>query len=272
MKREGGRDGKGGWTIFSITEATRNAALEISKIVSNSNQTVIKTVIQTVSKQESKQESRLSSSSSIKVLENLKTTTTNKREEENKRQNLSEEWGVIDFSSLVEIGFSRNHLIQISQQGKLSVEQVQDSINAFAFDLKKNQKTKAIHGSPLGFFMGILRKGCPYTPPENYESPEDEALRKYLEAKRTQSVRRKAMEQELLELEFSEWSDSLSDVERKQYAPHSKIDRSDMQVAELKDYFSKHRYTRREKAGSSEDMRASIRKQIEQSLGPISPG
>jgi hypothetical protein len=267
LKREGGRDGKGGWTIFGISEATRNTALQISKIAPNGNLTVNKTVIQTVIKQESKQESEPSSSSSINVLKDLNTTTTSEEGTLNTKPILSDEWGLISISSLEEIGFTKTHLAQLAQHGKLTSEQVKDSMDAFAFDLSKNQKAKLIHVSPLNFFMGILRKGMPYTPPENYESPEDEAFRKYLESKRVQLQRRKAMEQELIELEFQEWSDGLTADQRKELAPQAKINGSEMQISTLREYFLKQVYSQHQ----NESVQV-IRRQIDQSLGMTEAG
>jgi hypothetical protein len=216
-----------------------------------------------VIKQESKWESESSSSSNVLVdFKTTTTTTTSENEKSDSGHKLSTEWCLIVCFALTEIGFTKNHLSQIAQLGKLTPTEVQDSIDAFAFDLKKNQKANGLKTSPLNFFMGILRKGTPYTPPENYESPEDEARRKYLESKRAQLSRRHAIEKEIVELNFQEWKSTLSGTQRKELAPHAKIDGSEMQNSTLLDYFLKHVYSQ-QKTASVEV----IRRQIDQSLG-----
>ena len=62
--------------------------------------------------------------------------------------------------------------------------------------------------------MGILRKGFPYAAPENYISPEAEAMKTYLESKRADQERRKTLEDALYELEFTNWTQSLSEKEK----------------------------------------------------------
>ena len=156
----------------------------------------------------------LSSSSSVLNFENFKITTTSEPELlKTEVTQLSLEWQLIDYSLLTEIGFTESHLVQVIRQGKLSSVEVQDSILFFAFDLKRNRKGTAIHGSPLNFFMGILRRGQAYAPPENYESPEAEARRKYLEGKRSLETRRLAEEAELQTFEFTQWKKGLSETD-----------------------------------------------------------
>ena len=93
---------------------------------------------------------------------------------------LDARWQAIDSSPITELRFGRSQIAQIAHSGRVSPEQLQDSIYAFAYDLSENQKAKSISGAPLNYFMGILRKG-PYVPPANYESPEERQQRLYLE-------------------------------------------------------------------------------------------
>ncbi len=148
-------------------------------------------------------------SSSSKDLNN-KTTTSDSEIVNDGAALLNSEWLSIDISSLADIGFSQAHLIQVIRHGNLTSSEVQDSINFFAFDLKRNEKGKAIKGLPLNFFMGILRKGFPYTPPENYESPADEARRKRQEFLERKEQERLAVEKRIFDLEFAEWRRGLS--------------------------------------------------------------
>ena len=152
-----------------------------------------------------------SSSSSFLDLKILKTTTTEETETVGiNASTLNSDWHAIDITPLSSIGFTQGHLGQIFSLKKLKAVEVQDSINFFQFDLFQNQKGKEINGSPLNFFMGILRKGVPYAPPENYESSEEIALRNYIAGKRRLEERRMAEESELRGIEFLEWKNSLT--------------------------------------------------------------
>jgi hypothetical protein len=258
------KNGRSGWTVYELPDWIYQDLLQMEtedKLRTNWRQsrdklgTEVGTEVKTTS----------SSSSSNYVLEDFKTTTTGETKTVGYAVlQLRKEWLEIDFSSLAEIHFSVTQLSQIAQLGKLTPTEVQDSIDAFAFDLKKNQRTNGLKTSPLNFFMGILRRGMPYTPPENYESPQDEARRKYLESKRAQLSRRQAMEKEIVELEFQEWKGTLSVTQRKALAPHAKIEGSEMQTSTLREYFLSHIYSQRR----SESVEV-IHRHINQSLGIV---
>ena len=132
---------------------------------------------------------------------------------------LSDEWNSIDIEGLRSIGFTKSHLNQLVEGNKLSPSVLQDSIYAFAFDLEHNGREKTIKGSPLNLIMGILRNGNPYVPPANYESPRNRALRLYLEKKKADEEKRLAMEKELSEIHFKEWSDLLTVSEKEKLLP-----------------------------------------------------
>ena len=140
-------------------------------------------------------------------------------------------------TSLVEIGFTQTHLFQIVRQGKLSASEVQDSIHFFAFDLKRNGKGKELNGSALNFFMGILRKGIPYAPPENYESEADEVRRRTREFKERKDRERQDEERKLIDLEFSEWKSGLSDSERLNIVPDFARKPGPIQDSALRSHF-----------------------------------
>lgn len=113
---------------------------------------------------------------------------------------------------------------------------VQDSIHAFAFDLEENKKKEKLSGPLLNFFMGILRKGIPYTPPDNYQPSELRAMRKYLEAKKRIAEQAAAIEQEIQTLEFSEWFGKLTQEQKQEFAPGIKGE-GPMQKGFLRNYF-----------------------------------
>ncbi len=205
--------GRGGWSKYRLPESIFREMLQHEtghKLDTNRTQTGHKSDTQP----DTQPDTSLSSSSSSIDFENFKTTTTGEPKLfEDGRVQLSPDWSAIDTSPLIEIGFAQTHLIQLAKYSKLSVVEVQDSIYFFAFDLKRNGKGREIKGPPVNFFMGILRKGLPYAAPENYESPEAEARRHYLESKRRIEEQRQAEERELRDLEFAEWRRGVSQEE-----------------------------------------------------------
>ena len=108
---------------------------------------------------------------------------------------------------------------QIVSQNKLSLQSVQDSIYAFAFDLQENNKAKSIKGDPINYFMGILRNGRVYTFPSNYESPQDRAMRLYTEQIRVVDQKRKLLEKEAIDLAFNSWVSQLNEAQKIEFLP-----------------------------------------------------
>jgi hypothetical protein len=213
-----------------------------------------------------------SSSSSSIDSENFKTTTTGEPELfESTATQLSPDWAAVDFSALAEIGFTQSHLIQLAKHGKLSTAEVQDSIHFFAFDLKRNGKGREIKGAPVNFFMGILRKGLPYAPPENYESPEQTARRIYLDGKRRLEEQRLSEERELRDLEFAEWRRGITREQIADIVPDVVRDIIPARDSSLKAHFDEQVWPARCAAipGSVEAEQVDIRRQIKESLGEV---
>jgi len=232
------KNGRGGWTQYELSEHV------FQDILHNEIQYKFDTNLgQTQDKGETEPRTELrtntSSSSGINILN--KNTTTSEQKFKPGQLPLSEDWNVIDIIPLQEIGFTKTHLLQVASQNKLPAKVVQDSIYAFAFDLQKNNKRSGIKGDPINFFMGILRNGKPYLPPSNYESPQDEAMRLYLEQMRTIEQRRAETENEVFELSFNDWFHSISDEEKKNLIPlemrHMK--NSALLEAQAKEHFKK---------------------------------
>jgi hypothetical protein len=205
------KNGRGGWSIYELPE---NIFAEIfrmeidNKLTTNWQQSDNKVAAEPATELATS----LSSSSGF----NNKTTTTNGIEEP---KNLPEGWHGLCIDSLSDIGFTMTHLVQIAQQGRLSAEIIQDSIEAFAFDLKYNQKAKTLKSSPLNYFMGIVRNGQPYAPPSNYESPQDREMRMYLERKQKIEQARAAREEELMKITFNEWDRKQSEEYKQSLLP-----------------------------------------------------
>ncbi len=80
---------------------------------------------------------------------------------ESKRQDLSEDWLQIQTPENVKaIGFGQTQIKQLFQLGTLSASEVQESLEAFAYDLDVGGISS--RGSKLAFLMGILRRSGAY--------------------------------------------------------------------------------------------------------------
>lgn len=199
------KNGRAGWTQYELSDTAFQDVIREEmqdKLGTNWGQSRDKlgTKLET---------SPLSSSSSY-----INTTTTNGIELE-----LSPDWRQFDFSSLEDIGFGKPHLLQIQKKGLINFQTAQESAYAFAFDLKRNQKAKSLNKTPLEFFMGILSKGTPYAPPENYEAPKDEAMRQYEERLQALKEKREQTEKRAMELAFDEWFSGLTLESQKKIFP-----------------------------------------------------
>ena len=220
------RDGRRGWTRYELPIEVYNDVMQTEtsfKVTSNWLQTDFKVASELTSELTSKP----SSSSS-----DINTTTTE----------LSNEWKKIDISLLESIGLNFSHLTQLQRSEITSTEIVQDSINHFAYDLIHNNKSKEIKTTPIGYFMGIMKRAGLYTAPENYESEKDRTLRIYMETKKRQQEKQAAIEAELIDLSYNEWNFGLTEDEKKSLLPdhilNSKLDGP--KIAALKTYFKKN--------------------------------
>ena len=212
------------------------------------------------------------SSSSSLILEDFKTTTTGELELfEGAASLLTPEWRAVDCSPLSEIGFTETHLNQLAKHGKLAASEVQDSIHFFAFDLKRNGKGRELKGPPLNFFMGIIRKGLPYAPPENYESPEQIARRTYLDGKRRIEEQRLAEEREMRDLEFSEWRRGLSQAQITGLVPEVVLDIAPARESSLRVHFEEQVWPNRcaQILDTDGEERTRIQAAVAESLGEV---
>jgi hypothetical protein len=210
------KNGRGGWTVYSIPSDIHQEILgmeSVSKEIANWEQTGSKLAAKLTSK-------LVADASSSSGIDYINTTTTGDLEN-SKLDNLGADWLKIDIEPLSKIGFTKTHLMQIASQNKISTPIVQDSIYAFAFDLQENDKAKSIKGDPINFFMGIVRNGKPYTPPGNYESPQDKAMRVYRERMREIEQGRVAAEKEAIDLAYNNWFAQITDAQKKEFLPIS---------------------------------------------------
>jgi hypothetical protein len=241
ISRQFSKHGPGGFTQYRLSDAIFNEVrdLEIWKntgkeLEINRKNTGSQTGIQT---------GNGAPSSSSKDLYLNKLTNTADTEVP---VDLPSEWNEIDTSPLIAIRFGRPQLVQLVRLGTLTVEQVQESINAFSFDLEANGKGREINGHALNYFMGILRKG-PYAPPSNYEPPEVRQMRLYLEAKERDQKIRVDLESRLETIEFDEWTAGLTAEDRTRLVPPTDFAKpgSPGHNVQLKQYFRENVWPKR---------------------------
>lgn len=216
--RENGKRGRGGFYCFGLSQEVKEAALEYRRL----------SMLDTADPVNSKAE----------YIEQL-----NVDGKKNSSFILPEEWEELDIEPLKSIGFARGHLVQLYKQSDLEVSTLQDSIYHFAYDLTYNNKGKSItKSSPIAYFMAILKRATVYTAPVNYETPKDRAIRELLERKKSEKENRDFMINELLNIEFDQWHDKLSQEEKDQIIP---LEIRSMRInapklASLKTYFTEN--------------------------------
>lgn len=262
------KNGRSGWRKFQLRrELFQKLCFDPS--VSNSLAMREQTVSIASPKAYAEALAGFSSSSSSIDSQKFKTTTTDEPELFNDAAiQLSPEWQEVECSPLSEIGFTQTHLMQIIRQNMLKPEVVQQSIYAFAFDLRVNGKAKEVRGTPLNYFMGTLRKGTEYAPPENYETPQAEARRKRLEFYERAERLKQEQEQKILDYEFLSWKRGLSESQIIALVPEWARRPGQIQDSALKSHFEEKVWPDLQLniSGSDENERQTIQKKIQRSL------
>jgi hypothetical protein len=192
-----------------------------------------------------------------------KTVTVTDSTETNTFESDNEDWADLDISSLAEFGFTKRHVTQIKNFNKnldvdnqLTVDSVQESIEHYAWALQ-NRLDEMVSYAPannrLRGLIGVLKKGGNWTE-ANYKSPEDLAFEASLIAKRERLEKIKAQKEEVFNLEFELWRESLTtteimDIEEKgklqgKMPPSAFKNKGDnkMYVAALRTYFKQNIY------------------------------
>lgn len=199
VKRVCFKQGRGGWSKYSIPDPLFQELLQYessNKLVTNWQQTENNSI----AVRPAIAKGVVSNSMSTMLPEDLKN---------------------IDYSVLEEIGFDESHIIQIYREYmkkpelSLSVDIIQDSINALAFDLKHNDVANSLKHHPVVFLTCLLKKGQPYSSktPEKVLTPREEALQHYLSSKERKIKAQEEKENKLKELEFIEWQSGLTERE-----------------------------------------------------------
>jgi hypothetical protein len=158
--RTGGKRGKGGFTQFAIgrelyQKMLLDRELQRPDDFSTSNREQIGS--NWGSNKGSNKGTGLSSSSSDFNNNNITSTSVS----ESKPNDLPEDWLQIQTPENVKaIGFGQTQIKQLFQLHSISASEVQESLEAFAYDLEVGEVNS--RGSKLGFLMGILRRSGAY--------------------------------------------------------------------------------------------------------------
>jgi len=228
--REVGKRGTGGFSLFKIQESLKQAIIQNIQ-----NSQVSGRFGTNLEPRKEPRKDTSNSSSNISTITNL----------QNHENWLPDEWQQVEIQPLEEIGFGKAHLAQIYKFGLLSPEMVKDSINAFSFDLQVNDKAQKIKsGSPLNYFMGIMKNGMPYAPSENYESPDARAYKTYIEKKKLEQKRKEDLEREAFDFAFNDWVQSLTEDAVCQIIPEPNYRRLDSPLRQgaLELYFKRNHW------------------------------
>ena len=146
-------------------------------------------------------------------------------------QKFNEKWGDLDFSDLSEIGFSKNHLLQLADKKNLTAESVQGSIHHFAYGLRHTDKVKK-YDNPLNVLMGVLCKGQAWIE-LSYKSKQELAQELLLNQKLKSQARLKKLREQAYDIALDDWIDGLSKPQLEAIAPEKKA-RGDFMPQKIK--------------------------------------
>jgi hypothetical protein len=215
------RKGPGSWTIFEIPQPTYQAFLTYETQSNNfgayfNNEESTGTNIGTGRGTDI----RTSGSSSSNLDNNINTNT---------EEVVNEHWKEIQIPEFLKTkGFSSTHAKQIfsDKENTFTVNEVQQSLEHFAYDLENNLVVAVKRGvPPINFFMGILRKnGARNLYVSSVAVQKEQAeIELYLKAQRESEdvLKKKAMAE--LEIKATEMVNKLSEEERNAIAPPNKF-------------------------------------------------
>lgn len=166
-----------------------------------------------------------SSSSSVNLIKKA-TTTSNTTSQTNPTSSSGQIDLPIDWSdvqippSLQDIGFGRTQIRQLFHTGTLLATEVQDSLDAFAYDLEAGQVKS--RGSKLGFLMGILRRSGAYVSEAYMSELKMQVEANELRRRETLDLRRKTAETALVAA-AAEIFEKLTDDEKRHLVPESHL-------------------------------------------------
>ena len=220
------KNGRGGWSKYELSEILFRELLQLeteNKVTTNWQQTENKVVAKVATEPAT---TLLSSSSYINTTTNYKAGALAKIE-------LTE--------SLTLIGFNQGHIEQLLRDSSLGSEEIQNSLNAFAFDLGFEDVKRKVR-SPIGLIMKLLKNGQAYISEKGYESEEDRLYRELIERADKKNEEKKNLKAKLVEIKFEEWLNDISDDDKRKLAEPIGEFMGILHRQELKEYFKREVY------------------------------
>jgi hypothetical protein len=198
ITRRGGKRGNGGFAIYEIPEDIYEGLI-LDKVTIREplgNDKVSDRVTDRVTNGPS--------SSSI-----LNTTTT-------RQQNLDSSRNITLPANIQSLGLGENHLEQLQNKFSLTAEQIQQSLEAFSYDLENGEmerlKARGVQNL-IGYFFGAMKNGGYNSVKEGFISAEElgeqEMLKRLEEKKAAREERQKRIE----DLLFEEWLETKTEKE-----------------------------------------------------------
>ena len=153
-----------------------------------------------------------SPSSSSSVQKNNSTTTSD------------ELWKTLNLSHVESLGINESAIFEARQKfGPFSFVDFEKFLERFSKFMLDNKKSKGI-GNARGFFFSLCKQiGEGIEPLSEIKTDSDEALEKLLKEKREAKKRREELQRELMEFEFYEWFEALSQMEKDKIQPQSDL-------------------------------------------------
>jgi len=219
------KDGRGGGTKFLIPDLIYRDLLSESRLKVEQKQVISGLKVGLEVGQQVGQS--LPSSSSFNI------TTTNYKADALAKIELTE--------TLTSIGFNQGHIEQLLRDSSLTPEEIQNSLNAFAFDLGFEDVKRKVR-SPIGLIMKLLKNGQAYISEKGYESEEDRLYRELIERADKKNEEKKNLKAKLFEVKFEEWLENISDDDKRNIAEPIGEFMGLLHRQELKEYFKREVY------------------------------
>jgi hypothetical protein len=139
------------------------------------------------------------------------------------------------------LGFNQGHIEQLLRDSSLTPDEIQNSLNAFAFDLGFEDVKRKVR-SPIGLIMKLLKNGQAYISEKGYESEEDRLYRELIERADKKNEEKKNLKARLIEVKFEEWLENISDDDKRNLAEPIGEFMGIIHRQELKEYFKREVY------------------------------
>ena len=232
--RKKGKRSKGGYVSLHVLKEIQSAAVQAKMVLSN-----------LIAYANLQNNSSNIDNSKVNALVNINTPSSSRLNiNKTTTTDLPESWKKIDFTNLKDINFGLIEIINIYKKAmdKITSDQVQDSINQFAFGLSHNPTRYKNMSSKCGVLVKSLMQGNLWI--ETGYVSQEEKSKKEKNKKITEML-----ENQFQEAKFLEWFNSLSDREKEENIPEEiKRDKDDRVYGIQKQYhektYSKQKYLR----------------------------